>query len=137
MILLAVSNPVSVFYGNPEIATIIWITTFGLLLLPFSTVGMALMLRNHRFPDMFKVSMAAALANAGVAIAMAWFGFGAKSLALGALASSACLVITCNLLSHDRGIYRFSLSHWRQISRFGMHMTVFGVTEQLGQRAAT
>lgn len=134
--LLAVSYPVAKFYGNPEVAAIIWITTLGLVISPFSTVGIALMLRNQRFGDMFKVSIAAAIANAVVAITMALLGFGAKSLALGALASSVCLVLASNMLSHDNGIYRFSLSSWRQISRFGMHMTIFGVSEQLGQRAS-
>lgn len=136
IVLVAASFPVAAFYAKPEVATIIWITTFGLLISPFSTVNMALMLRKHRFGGMLKVSMASAITNAAVAIGLAWLGFGAKSLAFGALASSVVLVIVSNLLANEQGIYRFSLQHWRQISNFGMHMTVFGLTEQLGQRAS-
>lgn len=136
VVLLAVSIPVARFYAKPEVASIIWITTLGLLISPFSTVNLALMLRKHRFGDMLKVSMASAVVNAVVAIALAWMGFGAKSLAFGALASSATLVLVSNLLCEETGLYRFSLSHWRHISRFGMHMTVFGLTEQLGSRAS-
>lgn len=136
IVLVAASFPVAAFYAKPEVATIIWITTLGLLISPFSTVNMALMLRKHRFGGMLKVSMASAITNAAVAIGLAWLGFGAKSLAFGALASSVVLVIVSNLLANEQGIYRFSLKHWRQISNFGMHMTVFGVTEQLGQRAS-
>jgi O-antigen/teichoic acid export membrane protein len=136
VVLLAVSVPVARFYEKPEVAIIIWITTVGLLISPFSTVNMALMLRKHRFGDMLKVSMASALVNAAVAIGLAWLGFGAKSLAFGAMASSIALVLVSNLLCDETGLYRFSLSHWRQISRFGMHMTVFGLTEQLGSRAS-
>lgn len=136
VVLLAISMPVAAFYAKPEVATIIWITTGGLILSPFSTVNMALMLRNQRFSDMFKVSMSSAVVNAVVAIALAWMGFGAKSLALGALASSATLVLVSNLLANEKKMYRFSLGHWKQISNFGMHMTVFSLTEQLGGRAS-
>ena len=135
-VLMGVSLPVAAFYAKPEVATIIWITTGGLLLSPFSTVNMALMLRKHRFGDMLKVSMSSAIVNAAVAIGLAWMGFGAKSLAFGALASSATLVLVSNLLCDERKMYRFSLGHWKQISNFGMHMTVFGLTEQLGGRAS-
>jgi O-antigen/teichoic acid export membrane protein len=135
LVLLAVSLPVAAFYNQPEVATIIWITTGGLLLSPFSTVNMALMLRKHRFGAMLKVSMAGAIVNAIVAIGMAWLGYGAKSLAFGALASSAVLVLVSNFLCDEDKVYRLSLGHWKQISNFGMHMTVFGLTEQLGGRA--
>lgn len=136
VVLVAVSLPVAAFYAKPEVATIIWITTGGLLMSPFSTVNMALMLRKHRFSDMLKVSMSSAIVNAVVAIGLAWMGFGAKSLAFGALASSATLVLVSNLLCDETKMYRFSLGHWKQISNFGMHMTVFGLTEQLGGRAS-
>lgn len=136
IVLAAVSLPVAAFYAKPEVATIIWITTGGLLMSPFSTVNMALMLRKHRFADMLKVSMSSAIVNAIVAIALAWMGFGAKSLAFGSLASSAVLVVVSNLLCDERKMYRFSLGHWKEISNFGMHMTVFGLTEQLGGRAS-
>lgn len=135
LVLAAVSLPVAAFYAKPEVATIIWITTGGLLLSPFSTVNMALMLRKHRFGAMLKVSMSSAIVNAVVAISLAWLGYGAKSLAFGALASSAVLVLVSNFLCDERKVYRFSLDHWKQISHFGMHMTVFGLTEQLGGRA--
>lgn len=136
IVLMAISLPVAAFYAKPEVATIIWITTGGLILSPFSTVNMALMLRKHQFSSMFKVSMSSAIVNAVVAIALAWMGFGAKSLALGAFASSAMLVLVSNLLCDEKKMYRFSLGHWKQISNFGMHMTVFGLTEQLGGRAS-
>jgi O-antigen/teichoic acid export membrane protein len=135
IVLMAVAVPVANFYSQPEVAVIIWITTAGLFISPFSTVNLALMLRKQKFRDMFKVSMASAIVNAVTSIVLAWLGMGAKSLALGALASAATLVIVSNILCTERNIYRFSLSCWHQISRFGMHMTIFGITEQLGGRA--
>ena len=136
LVLLAASLPVAAFYGKPEVATVIWITTLGLLISPFSTIALALMLRNQRFVDMFKVSMAAAFANAGVAILFGWLGWGAKALALGQLASAVMLVIAANLVLRDGSVYRLSLAHWRDISHFGFHMTVSGVSDQIGQRSS-
>lgn len=135
-VLFGISFPVADFYKSEDVAKVIWITTFGLLLSPLSTIPLALMLRNHRFVDMFKVSMASSLANAGVAILCGWLGFGAIALALGQLASSVALAITANLILRERSIYRICLAHWQDISRFGMHMTISGVSEQMGQRAS-
>ena len=136
VVLLVASVPVARFYGKSEIATIMWLTTLGLLISPLSTVNLALMLREGRFPDMFKVSILSAFANAIVSIGFAWRGMGAIALALGALASSVTLVVVSNLLMRDFAMYRLSLRYWRQLSRFGMHMTVSGVADQMGGRAS-
>lgn len=136
LVLFAISFPVAVFYAEPKVATVIWITTLGLLVSPFSTIALALMLRNQRFVDMMKVSMSGAFANAGFSILFGWLGFGAIALALGQLASALALVIVANLVLRDSAIYRLSLSHWHDISRFGFHMTVSGVSDQIGQRAS-
>lgn len=136
LILFGVSFPVAAFYAKPEVASVIWITTLGLLVSPFSTIAIALLLRNQRFVDIFKISMASALANAGVSILCGWLGYGAKALALGQLASSVALVIAANLVLRNGGMYRLSLMHWKDVSHFGFHMTVSGVSEQLGGRAS-
>jgi O-antigen/teichoic acid export membrane protein len=136
VVLLAVSIPVARFYGKPEIATVIWLTTLGLLISPLSTVNLALLLREGRFKDMFKISISSSFANAGVSILCAWAGMGATALALGALAASASLVLVSNLIMRDFAMYRFSLAYWRQISHFGTHMAVSGVADQMGSRAS-
>src|SRR5205823_6045660 len=101
LVLLGVSIPVARFYGKPEIATVIWLTTLGLLISPLSTVNLALLLREGRFKDMFKISISNSFANAGVSIVCAWAGMGATALALGALAASAALVVVSNLIMRD------------------------------------
>jgi O-antigen/teichoic acid export membrane protein len=135
VVLLAASFPVAAFYRKPEIGSVIWITTIGLLISPLSTIPLALLLRNQRFADMFKVSMASSFASAGVSVLFAWLGLGAKALALGQLAASLTLVVCANLVMRDASIYRISLAHWREIASFGLHMTVSGVSDQMGQRA--
>lgn len=136
LVLFAVSFPVAAFYNEPKVATVIWITTLGLLVSPFSTIALALMLRGQRFVDMLKVSMSGAIANAAISILFGWLGFGAIALALGQLASALVLVLAANLVLRDHTPYRLSLAHWHDISRFGFHMTVSGVSEQMGQRAS-
>ena len=134
--LFAIAGPTARFYDQPEVADVIWITTLGLLISPFSTVNLALLMRDHRFFDMFKIGMAGTVANAVVAVWCAWYGLGATALALGSLANSLALVVTANLLMPRFGDYRPSLAHWRPIMRFGMHTTFSGVSEQIGSRAA-
>ncbi|WP_313030296.1 oligosaccharide flippase family protein [Massilia alkalitolerans] len=136
LVLLGISFPVADFYNEPRAATVIWITTLGLLISPFSTIALTLMLREQRFVDMFKVSISASFANACVAILFGWLGFGAKALALGQLAQAVMLVLAANLIRRDGSIYRLSLAYWRDISRFGFHMTVSGISDQMGQRAS-
>jgi O-antigen/teichoic acid export membrane protein len=136
IVLFALAGPTARFYAQPEVADVIWITTLGLLISPFSTVNLALLMRDHRFFDMFKVSMAGTVANAAVGVFFAWLGLGATALALGSLANSLALVVTVNLLMPRYGDWRPSLAHWRPILRFGLHSTFSGVSEQIGGRAA-
>jgi O-antigen/teichoic acid export membrane protein len=136
VVLLGASFPVAAFYHKPEVGSVIVITTIGLLISPLSTIPLALLLRQQRFADMFKVSMGSSLANAGISVLFGWLGFGAKALALGQLGMSLALVVGANLVIRDWSIYRLSLAHWREISNFGLHMTVSGVSEQMGQRAS-
>lgn len=135
VVLLGASYPVAAFYHKPEVGSVILITTVGLLISPLSTIALALLLRQQRFADMFKVSMASSFANAGLSVLFGWLGFGAKALALGQLGMSLTLVVGANLVIRDWSIYRLSLAHWREISNFGLHMTVSGVSEQMGGRA--
>ena len=135
-VLLGIAGPTARFYGQPEVATVVRLTTFGLLISPLSTVNLALLLRERRFFDMFKVSMAGAIAGAAVSVFFAWRGQGATALALGSLATSLATVVAANLLLPRYGDYLPSLAHWRPIWRFGVHSTLAGVSDQIGGRAS-
>jgi O-antigen/teichoic acid export membrane protein len=134
VVLFAVAGPAARFYGQPEVATVVVISTAGLLISPFSTVNLALLLRDHRFLDMFKISVSGNFASIAVSILFAWWGYGATALALGALANSVGLVVVSNLVLPRWGDYLPTLAHWRPIWRFGMHSTVSGLSEQIGGR---
>lgn len=134
MVLFAAALPIARFYGQPKVAWIIAITTVGLLISPFATVNMALLLRDHRFFDIFKISISANFAGAAVSILCAWRGMGAVGLATGSLASSFGLVVVANIVLPRWQDYLPSLSHWRPIFRFGLHSALSGVSEQIGGR---
>ncbi|GAB2860559.1 lipopolysaccharide biosynthesis protein [Pseudoduganella ginsengisoli] len=135
IVLFAIAGPVADFYAKPEVATIIGISTVGLLISPFSTISLSLMVRNQQFARMFPVSISGAICNASTAITLGWLGFGAKALAMGQLASAIIIVVVANLRGYQPGMYRISFQHWRRISQFGAHTTAFGIAEQIGQRA--
>lgn len=133
-ILFAVAPVAAWFYGQPEMGTVIAISTLGLLVSPFSTINLALLLRDHRFVDMFKISVTGNFAGIAVSVVCAWHGLGATALALGALANSIGLVVAANLLLPRYGDYRPTLAEWRPIWRFGLHSALSGVSEQIGAR---
>ena len=136
VVLACVARPVAHFYAQAEVADVVWITTLGLLISPFSTVNLALLMREQRFFTMFQISIAGTVAGALGSVGCAWLGLGARALALGSLANAAATVVAANLLYPRYGDYRPSLAHWRPIWRFGLHLTVSGVSEQVGGRAA-
>ncbi len=134
--LFAAAGPAARFYEQAEVATVIQITSVGLLLSPFSTVNLAILLREQRFFDMFKVSISGALPGALVSVVAAWYGLGATALALGSLANSVALAVAANIVLPRFADYLPSLASWRPILHFGLHSAAQGMVEQVGGRAS-
>ena len=96
VLMLVLAQPIAGFFNQGNVATLLQILSLNFFLLPLGTVNNALIQRDMRFDLVARISMVAVSLSFLVSIGLAWQGFGAYSLAWGAVAlsgSSACLSV--------------------------------------------
>jgi O-antigen/teichoic acid export membrane protein len=94
LLLLLLAGPIATFFGQSNVATLLRILSLNFFLLPFGTVNSALIQRAMRFDVMARINIIAITLSFVVSVGLAWQGFGAYSLAWGAVtlsAATACL----------------------------------------------
>lgn len=78
--------PVAAFYAMPDLLPLLLIIAASYFFVPLSIVPTALIQRNMDFKSNTTIEIGVVLANAVVAISLAWNGYGALALAWGAFA---------------------------------------------------
>jgi O-antigen/teichoic acid export membrane protein len=118
-IVFLIRQPVADYYRQPELAGIIGVLALNYLLLPLATPAYAILVRELRFRLILFVHLANALLGAAAAIALAHAGFGAISLAWGAVASTAAQLIGVTIVRPRSSMLLPSFSGLGQIMKFG------------------
>jgi O-antigen/teichoic acid export membrane protein len=117
--LFACSGPLSRYFGQPEMQSIMRVLALGFVPLPFSAVMAALMLRELAAARIAYVSRLGTTAYAVTGLGLAAMGFGAMSLAWANLAN----VVVCSLayipLAPKGQSWWPAFRNWGSIVRFG------------------
>lgn len=122
-------------YDDPTVATTIGILAVSFFLLPFGSTTRALLIREMRFPRVYLAEILGACANALVSITLALNGFGALSLAWGALAASTVTVGV--LIGAARDSWRSLVPSLREVGRVfsvGSRSSLGSVLGAFGQK---
>jgi O-antigen/teichoic acid export membrane protein len=88
LVLLVFSVPAGAFYKNSDVTTIVAILALNFALTPLGSVSQSLLMRELRFSTLTWIRLAQSAILAGGSIALAQRGWGALSLAWGAVLSS-------------------------------------------------
>ncbi len=83
---LAAAAPIARFYHDPGMLPVAYVIAASYLLVPLAVLPQAMCQRRMDFRSNTMIEVGSALANAGVALALAWRGEGALALAWGAFA---------------------------------------------------
>lgn len=117
------SGPLAVFYREPDLQGLLRLLSLNLLLTPLGAMTIALLRRDMRFGVVGLLDVAATAVQIGTSCLLAWLGWGATSLAGGAIAG----VITTVALSLP---HRYPQQPWlpgtgklKEILRFGAYST--------------
>lgn len=127
VLLFGIAPSVADFYREPRMRDLLWLASLNFLLLPFSTISLALLRRRMAFKAVAGVGMAATTAGAVTSVGMAWAGFGALGLVSGTLVVSATTGFVAWWVQGERRLLRPSLSHWRDLFRFGAQSSAVGI----------
>ena len=90
---LLMAAPIAWFYDDPALLPITLVIAASYVLVPLAIVPQALRQRALDYRSNTMIEVGAALANAAVAVTLAWQGYGALALAWGAFAQQAARLI--------------------------------------------
>lgn len=119
------------FYGSEALRPILSVLALSFLLLPFGLPAQALLRRDQRHGPLAAVTVAAAAASATVSVSLAVLGFGALSMAVGALVSSAVTVAMLLWFRPDHLRLRPSLAEWRAVLGFSSRASLGAILVQV------
>ena len=126
-VLFGVAPWVADYYDKPSMRELLWLASLNFLLLPFSTISLALLRRRMAFKAVAVVSLIATTAGAITSVGLSWAGYGPLGLVAGTLVVSATTGFTAWLAQGERKLFRPSLSHWRSLFRFGAQSSAVGI----------
>lgn len=115
------------FYREPRMRDLLWLAAFNFLLLPFSTISLALLRRRLAFKALAVVNFIATLAGALVSVGLCWAGFGPIGLVAATLVVSATTGFAAWWARGERRLLAPGLSQWRSLFKFGAQSSVVGV----------
>ena len=128
LITVGASPFVADFYQHDaRVGSTLRICALNFLLLPLTTVALALLRRALQFKRLLYVMISAALTGAAVSIGLALLGAGVDALAWGAVAGNAATVVGLWLIRPPLGFPRPRLGAWRSLLGFGGQVSVTGL----------
>ncbi|MGM9479726.1 lipopolysaccharide biosynthesis protein [Roseateles sp. NT4] len=119
------------YYGDPRVVTTLRICSLNFLLLPLTTVALALLRRALQFKRLLYVMIAASLTGAVASVGLAVLGLGVSALAWGAVAGNAATVVGLWLVRPQYGFPRPRLGGWRPMLGFGGQVSVTSLVNSL------
>lgn len=115
------------FYEDQSLTSVARIIAFNFLLLPFNSVCLALLRREMQFSTVMRINLSAAFLSTVLTVTMAWAGFGAYALAIGAVLNNTFVAIGIGLVGAASRLRAPGLQEWREILSFGGPLTVANV----------
>jgi lipopolysaccharide exporter len=115
------------FYRDARVGSTLRICAFNFLLLPLTTVSLALLRRALQFKRLLYVMISAALVGAAVSIGLALLGAGVDALAWGAVSGNAATVLGLWIIRPPLGFPRPRMGAWRALLGFGGQVSVTGL----------
>ncbi len=127
LVVLGAAPWVADFYREPRMRDLLWLASLNFLLLPFSTISLALLRRRLAFKPLAVVNLMATLAGALTSVGLSWAGFGPVGLVAGTLVVSATTGFAAWWAQGERRLLRPGLSQWRSLFKFGAQSSLVGV----------
>jgi O-antigen/teichoic acid export membrane protein len=123
------------FYGVPEIEHYLHVAALGFVLGPFVFPALALMGRELAFGYQALTAISMSLAGGLTTIGLAVCGFSYMAFAWANVAAALVGSALCFLFRPDLSLYRWSLSEWRSVVRFGLFDSATSLLAALGEHA--
>jgi O-antigen/teichoic acid export membrane protein len=134
LLILGLAWPVARVYGNARLLPLLAVIALSYLILPFAIVPSAVLQRRMDFRSLFLVNIGAALANAAMALGLAYAGWSAMALAWAAVAQQGARALIAEWRSGWRPPFPLTLAGAGPILRFGGGTSALFVSGAIGTR---
>lgn len=121
------SGLISTFYEESRIATTIQISATNFLILPFCTISISLLRREMVFNRIIAVTLAASTIGFTTTLTLAYLGYGANSMAIGAVISNLSTGLGAWFARKNRLLLLPGFSEWRELLSFGSRVSITGI----------
>ncbi len=125
------AQPVAQFYAEPAMAGIMLVLALNFLFTPLLAFPQALLVREMRFGTIAMVRFAGAVTHAGTAISLAWWGWGAISLAWANLATTLVGIAATALMARMPMFKRPTRRGLKPVFSFGGTLTIVSLVTTL------
>jgi O-antigen/teichoic acid export membrane protein len=122
-------------YNETAMVSTLRVCALNFLLLPFSTVSLALLRRAMAFKQLAAVNLVATGAGAIASTGLAYLGFGVISLAIGSVVLNAVTGVGAWLMRSERRLLLPAFTEWRRVLNFGAQSSLSGVVTSLAMDA--
>lgn len=133
-IIAASALPLAAFYGQPQLAPVLFIIAANYLFLPLSVVPMALLARAMQFRGHFLINVGSAAVQGVVAVSLAAAGYSSFALAWATLAAGASRGLIAQGLK-PAWPWPLRLGGVRAVIHFGARSSALYLTGALGTRS--
>jgi teichuronic acid exporter len=130
--LLCLAAPwIAVFYNQPQLTSLVRALSVVLVINSFSVVQNALMVRRLDFRSQAMVAVASMSFSGGLAMFMAWRGFGVWSLVVQQITAATIRTLMLWVVNKWRPRMIFSFQSLRELFRFGSSMMASSVVSRV------
>lgn len=134
-LLFIAKNTIADFYNQPELIVLVQILSLNFIILPFSSITIALLKREMKFGKLYKITVIAALAQAITNITLAWLDYGFYSLAWGGFANVFTTAIVAQTILPNFSNFRCSFKATKPIINIGGQLSISSLANEAGNYA--
>ncbi|TFW14747.1 lipopolysaccharide biosynthesis protein, partial [Massilia arenosa] len=130
VLIALLSEPLAAFYAEPRLVTVLQLLAVNFVLIPASSVTLALLRRQMRFGAVCAVNVIYGLTGALAAAGLAWYGAGYMSLAWATLSASVAGLLASLAVRPAELPWLPSLRGMRKVLGFGAVSTAGTVVDE-------
>jgi lipopolysaccharide exporter len=115
------------FYAHAGLGTVARVIACNFLILPFNSVCLALLRREMQFDQVMRVNLSGSAVATTTTVLLAWQGWGALALALGAVLNNLTVMLGLLACGAAQRLRRPTLARWRDVLSFGWPVTLANI----------
>ncbi|MDK0647977.1 oligosaccharide flippase family protein [Clostridium perfringens] len=131
IILYILSPRISTFFGQPELKSILRVLALTLIINSFGIIQRTILIRNINFKIQTSINITSSIISGGIAIFLAYKGFGVWSLVFRTLIMQTIQSVLLTFCNNWKPMLVFNINSFKKLFDFGWKLLVSGLIDTL------